>query len=328
MAKVSLVARIAWEAVLLLGALVVLALGVADGHFFGGGGPWPQLAVFGLMAAGVALSLRTGTPNLAVTGIAQFAGLLYVQLRAPSRGPGDGWPDVPAILAVLVVCLGIGVVLALLTGLTGAPAWAVSLGGLALVLTVSFAAWGNTPTRLLVPYGGPPGNPNGLLTAFAAVFAVGSVAGGLLWLLPGVRTLTVAGDVGPGRRLLGALVGLGGSSLLAGLAGVLQAKLLEGANLAGGDQLLLLVFGAALLGGASLAGRGGGIAGTVLATFILVGAGRLVLLQGGTSWTSTFLPASVAIVVGVLVSQLFDWLGTRTAPAVPVEQAGPLTEAS
>lgn len=320
--------RIAWEAVLLLGALVVLALGVADGHFFGGGGPWPQLAIFGLLAAGLALSLRTGTPNLAVTGVAQFAGLLYVQLRAPSGGSGDGLPDLPAILAVLVACLAVGVVLALITGLTGAPAWAVSLGGLALVLTVSFAAWGSAPTRLLVPHGGPQDNPNGLLTAFAVVFAVGSVAAGLLWLLPGVRAVTVAGDARLGRRLLASLVGLGGSSLLAGLAGVLQAKELNGAGLVEGDQLLLLVFGAAVLGGASLSGRGGGIAGTVLATFILVGAGRLAVLHGAAAWTSTFLPAAVAIVVGVLASQLFDWLGTRTAAAMPVDQPGPLTEVS
>jgi ribose/xylose/arabinose/galactoside ABC-type transport system permease subunit len=312
--KISFIARIGWEAVLLLAAIVVLALGVAEGHFFGGGGPWPDLAVLGLLAAGIALSLRTGTPNLAVAAVAPFAGLLYVQLVTAGH-----LGAVPAAVVTVLATLGLGLVLALVTGLTGAPAWAVSLGGVALVSLVAFANWPDAQflTNLNNP-DGMPANPNGLLTVTAAIFAVGSVAGGLVWLLPAVRSLSAAGDPGLGRRTVAALVGLGGSSLLAGLAGILQAVRLDSAAFNGTETQLLFALGAALLGGASLAGRGGGIIGTVLATFVLVGVDRLVRLHEGPAWAAFLLPVTIAIVVGILVSRLFDWLGTRPPAPAPV----------
>jgi ribose/xylose/arabinose/galactoside ABC-type transport system permease subunit len=303
-----LIAHIVWEGLLLVAAFVVTALGVAEGHFYAGGGPWPQLAIIGLLAAALALSLRTGTPNLAVGALVPLGGLLYVRLMSEA-----GWSALPAAAVAVLAALGFGLVLALVVGLTGAPAWAVSLGGLALATAVGLANG-----SLVYPLPGRD-NPSGTLNVFAAVFVVGSIAAGVLWLLPGMRSLTVAGDAGPGRRVLAALVGLGGSSLLAGLAGVLEAERLASANFVGGDTLLLLALGAALLGGVSLAGRGGGITGTVLAAFLLVGTGRLVTLYGGPVWL-TFVLTGVAIVVGALVSRLFDWLGTRTPATRPIDQ--------
>jgi ribose/xylose/arabinose/galactoside ABC-type transport system permease subunit len=302
-ARFSLLAHIAWEAVLLLSALVVTVLAVSDGHVFHGSMIWAQLAALGVLAAGLALSLRTGTPNLAVASIASLAGVFYAQRLA------DGGSTTPALIVTGLVALAVGVVLALVTGLTGAPAWAVTLGGVGLAGTVGLAN-GTTPKILA---SGPVSA--GMFTVFAAVFVVGSIAGGLLWLVPGIRGAlrTTTDDDRPAglvRRLVAALVGLGGSSLLAGLAGVLDAGRV-GAAVFNSTQLeLLIALGAVLLGGVSLTGRGGGIAGTALAVYLLVVLNVLSVLKGAPVWAALYLPATLAILVGVLVSRLIDWTGT------------------
>jgi ribose/xylose/arabinose/galactoside ABC-type transport system permease subunit len=317
MSRVSLVAHFVWEGVLLLAAVVVTALGVAEGPVFAGPGPWPMLAILGTLTAALALSLRTGTPNLAVASIASLAGVLYGALVV------DGWQVVPAAVVAVLAAFVFGVVLALVTGLTGAPAWAVSLGGVTLATTVGLA--GGVIPRILA--GGQIAA--GWLTGFAGLFVVGSLAGGVLWLVPAVRLgLGGATRNGPppglGRRLLTALVGLGGSSLVAGLAGVLEAGRLAAANFTGSQLELLVALGAALLGGVSLTGRGGGVAGTVLAVYLLVIVDQLVTVHNGQLWAAVTLPATLAIFVGILVSRLLDYLGTpsdRPPAATPYPPA-------
>jgi ribose/xylose/arabinose/galactoside ABC-type transport system permease subunit len=307
--RFSVLAHLVWEGVLLVAALVVTMLGVAEGHVFTGPGPWSQVAIVGMLAAGLALSLRTGTPNLAVASIASVSGLLYAVLIT------DGWPIAPAALLAVLAALGFGAVLAVLVGLTGAPAWAVSLGGVAVASTIGLA-------NGLMPRYIPQGLiTNGWLTGFAALFVVGSVAGGALWLVPGVRAglraPAVNGAPAPavGRRLLAALVGLGGSSLLAGLAGVLGTGRLTVAVFTGTDSSLLFALGAVLLGGVSLTGRGGGVAGTALGAYLLVIVRQVLLVDGDRSWAAMALPATVAVLLGLVVSRVLDLFGTRSGPA-------------
>src|SRR5205823_4061412 len=126
-------ARLAWEAVLLVLALVATAFAAAQGHFFTADGLWPQLAVTALLASALALSLRAGTPNLAFVAVATLAQLLYV-LLVDVEVP----PVAAAAVAVLAVAL-LGALLALLTALTGLPAWAVSLAGVAIASLVGLA---------------------------------------------------------------------------------------------------------------------------------------------------------------------------------------------
>jgi ribose/xylose/arabinose/galactoside ABC-type transport system permease subunit len=99
---------------------------------------------------------------------------------------------------------------------------------------------------------------------------------------------------------------LGGSSLLAGLAGVLQASWMSMARFTGDQVPSLGALGAALLGGASLTDRGGGIAGTVLAMYLLVTTDLLIYVHNGQSCVALLLPATVALSVGVLVSRPLD----------------------
>jgi ribose/xylose/arabinose/galactoside ABC-type transport system permease subunit len=302
-----LLAHLVWEGVLVLLALAVTVLGIA-GHVFIGQLMWPQLATVGVLAAGLALSLRTGTPNLAVASIAELASVLYV--LSINRGSSAALAAVLAILGAFAL----GVVLALVTGLTGAPAWAVSLGGVAIASTIGLANAG--PPRIA------PLGTELTVTWFAIVavlFLVGSVAAGLLWLIPGLRNLRATADdgstVGVARRLVAALIGLGVSSLLAGVVGVLTVARFSLGAFTGNQLPLLIALGAVLLGGASLTGRGGGIAGTALSVYLVVTVTALAIVHSGRLWTVMALPATVAIIIGIPVSRLLDWIGARPAAA-------------
>jgi ribose/xylose/arabinose/galactoside ABC-type transport system permease subunit len=211
-------------------------------------------------------------------------------------------------LSVLVL-LAAGVLLAVLAALTGQPSWAVTLAGLAGCFAVLLGAGG---TVRLVP--AAHFLTAGYLEVFAVLFVLGSLAGGLLWLVPPVRLLlTPAADpparpAGVGRRLVRAVVGIGGSSALAGLAGALTAGY-TGASQAGLDLTSLLVaLGAVLLGGVSLLARGGGVAGTALAVYIVATFQFIALIHGWSSWLGTVLPALVAMLVGLVVTALLDRL--------------------
>jgi ribose/xylose/arabinose/galactoside ABC-type transport system permease subunit len=299
MARFSLLAHGIWEAVLLLFLLVMVILAMSDGRVFTHGGPWAEVAVTGLLASAVVLSLRTGTVNLAAPAIGTLSGILYAVLLS------DGWSLVLAAAVTVLVMLLCGLVLGAIVGLSGAPAWAVTLGALGLATAVGLA--NGLQVRVITD-----GRiSSGWMTVFAVVFVVGSLAGGVLWLVPLVRNgLSASPDSGIGRRLVAALVGLGGSSLIAALAGVLQAGYLTEASFAASGLDLYVVLAAAFLAGASLIGRGGPIAGTVLAVLGLVLLHRLLLIRDAPTWLAVSLPAGLGILLGVLVGRLLDWIGT------------------
>src|SRR4029079_1894687 len=132
-----------------------------------------------------ALSLRTGTPNLAVPTIAGAAGAGYAKLAV------NGWPAIVALLLALLAAVVFGLVLGLVTGVTGLPGWAVSLAGLAVAQAVTFEL--TNGTTLLVPGSAVLSSGTGLV--WALLFLLVSVGGGALWLVPAVQTMLVA--VGP-----------------------------------------------------------------------------------------------------------------------------------
>lgn len=293
-------AHLAWEAVLLvlvLGTMVAVAIG---GDLFRGPLPWHNLAGVGLLATGFALSLRTATPNLAIGALATLAGVVYARLA------GNDWPGALAGLAAVLVALVVGLLLGLLVGLTSAPAWAVTLGGMAAAQAAVFALSDGRPIGTLAPGGG-----TGASVFWTVVFVLGSLAGALLWQVPRVRATLGANrtPTDPVRfapsRLPGALVGVGGSSLLAGVGGVAYASYVGVAGPVD-NGLFLLAVGAALLGGVSVFGSRGGFAGTVLATILLVVANLGMARAGLPRWMAFSLLAPVAILVGVVVGRLLE----------------------
>ncbi len=316
-----LLPHLVWEGVLLLGMVLALILGAARWHVLRGPGLTANIAVLVLLGGALALSLRTATPNLAVGVIASGASLMYL------NGLRDGRSTVVAILVVLAVAVLVGLVMAVLTGLLGLPGWAVSLAAMALVLTFLISS-GGTGTAL--PRGSQPWG-DGTLTVIAVLAGIGSVGLGLASRAPGVRRVlganrpgaAPAGAVPAGlvARLVGALVGMVGSTVLAAVAGIVLAGYLGFAS--GGDDGLLRLLPAlavALLGGAGALGGRGGIAGTVIAAVLLAVVGRIIDIAIGSLWARTFVIA-LAVVLGLLVSAGFEGIN-RLAGRSSVGLAG------
>jgi ribose transport system permease protein len=317
----TMLPHLVWEAVLLVVLLFVIVAGrAAQPALFETRAAWLQWAVFGLMAAAMALSLRTATPNLAVSAFAAAGSVWFVD-----RVNGGSSVAVAGIVAVLF-CLLLGLVLGAFVGLTGVPAWAASLGAFALLQALLFATHENGQ-RITTPTGALT---TGDVTAWFLLFVIVSLAGAVAFAatsaggVGGRQLATPAADVG-GRqvvgfgsaRLVSALIGLGGSSAAAGLAGVLLARRLQSAQPVAQIDLLLFALGAALLAGVSVYGLRGGIFGVVLASGILAVIVDWNALAGREPW-SQLVVAGVAILVGLLVGYVIGLIGSRmslrTAP--------------
>ncbi|MEV7228289.1 hypothetical protein AB0M79_14875 [Polymorphospora sp. NPDC051019] len=288
---------VGWEAVLLLVTVIAVGVIALQVPLLRGGNYWYGVATLGLLASGFALSLRTATPNLAVVGQATLAGVVYAKLVADS-----GWAAVPAGLVAVLVLLVSGAFLGLVAGLTTAPGWAVSLGGLIFVQAIALAMIDGR--SLAIPTSGRPGTGTTIL--WAVLFLVISIGGGLLWLVPKVRTLLAAnrfpGDPVPGwrlTRLLGAVVGFTGSSVLAALAGIVAANQLRVVSGLVDLSQLALVVGAVLLGGVSVFGRRGGVAGTALAVVLLVAINFYLTLEGAPRWIAYGVVPALAVLGGI-----------------------------
>lgn len=294
-----------WEVgLLLLGGGVLFALTQSSGGPFAESswsGYMAALAPLVLLASAVSISLRVGAINLAVGPIALLAAWIFVD----ASGSGSAM----ALGMGLGAAVFVGIVLATLCAWLRVPGWAASgaVGG-------AVGLWAGSA--------GEPGQfmlaelpSTGVLAALAAAAGI-SVFLGLVGAFGGVRErLAPIRDTPVGERHgRGALVffGILLSVSMAGAAGVLVAwtAVPEQGAAALPDPILLsvLALGAALLGGTSLLGRRGGVAGTVFAAALLL---ALTWLSEARGWS--FDPGWIAlsaIVVGFLVTRLVEAMNT------------------
>ncbi|HWB35664.1 MAG TPA: hypothetical protein VHA75_06535, partial [Rugosimonospora sp.] len=295
----TLIAHGVWESVLLLLCLGLLVPVLADLH--GRGSIIAvQIALLGLPAVAIAASLRTGTVNLAVSGIAAGSSVLIAKLVAT-----QDFSLTTASLLVLVVGLVVGVVVGAVVGLTRAPGWAVSLALLAVIVAITLGQG----TRVFSIPSDAGGNTKTWMYLFATLTVVGSVAGGVLWLFAPVRAALGVGGSGDGvdpvaslgRRVLGGVGGFGLSTLLAVVAGVALVMYQRAGSLGSIGGLPLVALGIALFGGVSAFGGRGGIVGTVLAIVAAALFNILTLLHGWPVW-SQYLTDAVLLAIGIAVS--------------------------
>ncbi len=300
----GLLAHFAWEAILFL-LVAVAAVGTflrsEPGAYF-----WLALATAGVTASALALSFRTATPNLAVPSIAALTAAIYAVL---SR---EDWPSIAAGAIAILAAGVLGVFLGVVTGLTSAPGWAVSLGGIAISSAIFMSLVG---TRgVIVPAVGRPGTATAI--GFMAIFVIGSLAGGVLFAIRAVRRTLSANRVSEDpahfrvKKLIGALAGFTGSSLLAAVAGLMMAVTQGGVFGNASWQPLLVAAAVVLMGGVSVFGRRGGIAGVVLATMLLAFLPMALGLEGPSEWRLFGLPA-VFIFIGLVVGFALEKMGGR-----------------
>jgi ribose/xylose/arabinose/galactoside ABC-type transport system permease subunit len=294
--------HLAWEAVLLVALVLTIVLARAEHpSLFDANTLWLQWTLVGLLGAAVALSLRMATPNLAVSAFAAAGATWFVDRV------NDGASVAVAGIVAVLLCLLLGLVLGAFVGLTGVPAWAASLGAYALLQALLLSSHGNGEAIQLRTGQLAEGD----VTAWFLLFVIVSVAGAVALAAPTVsRRFVAPGTAFSSGRLVSALVGLGGSATLAGLAGVLLARRSASSGPFALFDLLLLGLGVALLGGVSAYGLRGGVFGVVLASGVVAVIIVWNALAGRAAWAQLVL-AGVAIVVGLLVGWLMTIFGRR-----------------
>jgi ribose/xylose/arabinose/galactoside ABC-type transport system permease subunit len=304
---------LAWDGVLLIITVALVGAALATTHQAHLADIIRPIGYLGLVASGFALSLRTGSPNLAVGAIAGTTGVIGAHFAA------EGTSLLTAMAEAVAIATGAGLIAGLVVAALSVPAWAATL---ALAALAESAALGISNDQDLVLHAS--GNyPSGQwITAFIAV----SVAGGALWLVPGIRNaLSKSRSAGePGRWAglgpgLGAVIGLAGSSLLAGAGGASMATYLLVAQPTDGLNLTLVALAATAVGGVSLYGRRAGVLGTVLGVVIAQTAEFLLILHGvSASWINAAIGG--LIVVGLVVNRVLESiteaLNRRRAPGV------------
>jgi ribose/xylose/arabinose/galactoside ABC-type transport system permease subunit len=284
-----LAVHLIWEGVLAFIAVVLIVATAAMTPHQNLTSAFSQAGYLGLVAAGLAFSLRTGSPNLAVGSIVGFSSTLGAYLITEHQ-----WGKPAAMVLAIVLATLIGLVLGLLVAVLSVPAWVVTLAAAAVIqsIALSLADGSIIPVRFSGSY------PTAL---WYGLFFMVSVGGGALWLLPGVRR-PLAASRGPGdparwtgpRAGVGAIAGLTGSSFLAGLAAVPLLMRIQAAE-SSGTNLTTVALAAVLLGGASVFGRRAGVFGTLLAVTILAIIQVLVAYNGGPFWVSTLVIGLAAL---------------------------------
>ena len=303
-----------WEAVLAFIAVVLIVATAAMIPHQNLTAAFGQAGYLGLVAAGLAFSLRTGSPNLAVGSIVGFSSALSAYLITEHQ-----WGKPAAMVLAIVLATLIGLVLGLIVAVLSVPAWVVTLAAVAVIQSIPLSL--TDGAVIPVRFGGS--YPTAL---WYGLFFMVSVGGGALWLLPGVRRPLAAsrgaGDParwrGP-RAGVAAIAGLTGSSFLAGLAAVPLLMWMQAAE-SSGANLTTAALAAVLLGGASVFGRRAGVFGTLLAVTILAIIQMLVAYNDGPSWVST-LVIGLSALLGVAacrgLESATDQLNRRRPAPVP-----------
>jgi ribose/xylose/arabinose/galactoside ABC-type transport system permease subunit len=289
-----------WDGVLLVITVALVGAALATTHQAHLADIIRPVGYLGLIATGFALSLRTGTPNLAVGAIAGTTGVIGAHLAT------EGTSVWAAMAQSVAIATGAGLIAGLVVAALSVPAWAATL---ALAALAESAALGISDGQVI------PLHVSGTYPAgqWLAAFVVVSVAGGMLWLVPGVRgALSKTRSAGePGRWAglgpgLGAVIGLAGSSLLAGAGGASMALYLTAAEPPSSAlNWTLMAFAATTIGGVSVYGRRAGVLGTVLGV-VIVRTVVFLMTVHATSVSWLIFAFGGLIVVGLGVNRILE----------------------
>lgn len=247
-----------------------------------------EAAAAGMVAVGMTVVLITGGIDLsagALMAVAASVASLVV------HAGGAWWA---AALCGLAASAMFGLANGLLIALAALPPFLVTLGSLAIAGSAAAILRARA-----APAGLPLPHPLWLLGAAAGIVALtlwATVWGRHLFALGGNAQAAKANGV-PVRRLTAQAYVL--SAVLAGLAGLVIA--VPAAEASGAGETLRAV-GAAVIGGASLAGGEGGAAGAVVGALLLVGLHHVLVLAGlDANWLGVVV--GLCIVAAVLAAR-------------------------
>jgi inositol transport system permease protein len=270
-----------------------------------------DVSIYGIMAVGMTLVILTAGVDLSVGAILALCAMCGA---AVIKGTGDTRSETPdphkfgglSWLIALLICLGLGTVVGFIQGKVSTkfriPPFIVTLGGMTVWRGATLLIGAGSPiSGFDANYswwgsGSFLGVPVPVLV-FLVVAVVGYVA---LRYTPYGRYVYAVGGNPEAARLTGLRVDRILTSVfaimgfLAGLAGFIQSARLSSAEATAGLGFELTVIASVVIGGTSLMGGIGGIAGTVVGT-LLIG----VLLNGLVIMNVN--PYYQQIIIGVII---------------------------
>lgn len=301
-----------------------------------------HVAISAILAIGMTFVVLTGGIDLSVGSAAGLGGMVagYVLTQGIALGGSVRYPSVfVAVLAAITVCLCVGLLNGWLVAKAGVAPFIATLGtlyiarGAALLLSngktfpnlAGQASRGNTGFTLLgqsfllgIPL---PVWIMLILFALAAMVAAKTPFGRHVYAVGGnERAARLAGIRVPRVKLVTYVV----SAACAALVGLIIASQLEAAHPATGETFELNAIAAVVLGGTSLMGGRGSIAGSLIGAFVIgVLADGLVMLGVSEFWQMVI--KGTVIVLAVAIDQLQSRLQAKFLPYLlrsKVEAAG------
>jgi simple sugar transport system permease protein/ribose transport system permease protein len=259
-------------------------------------------AIIGIVALGTTFVTITG--NFFSLSVAQTAALSAVMLAGTLAA---GWPLGVAVLAVLVVSVGIGLVQGALVG-RGANPIITTLGAGAALFGLTAVITGNRTMQIgsdvaeWLGRGRPLGIPNQtwvflILTVVGTVILSRTRLGRTLYLVGTNRAAARAA----GLSILGAtLFAFVASSVTAAIAGIMTAAQFRQGATNQFPDLTIPVVAAVLVGGTAIAGGSGSMIRTMLGTVFIALLQNIMLLSDlDTGWRLLLQGSIVAIAVSL-----------------------------
>ena len=229
-----------------------------------------QVSIVGILAIGMTFVILTRGIDLSVGSMLGIAVVLFAG-SIDSRGMAVGIPIGLAAAALAGLVNGIGIAYG------GIPAFIMTLGMLSFVRGLAFIYTGGTPIPILSEsfYAVGNGYLAGLPIPSLILLATLAVSAFVLTLTPFGRSVYAIGSNEDAARLSGVPVQFYKvlvyviSGLLSGLAGLVYASQLSIGTPIAGQGYELDAIAAVVVGGTSLFGGKGSVAGTFLGTLII-----------------------------------------------------------
>ncbi|WP_181700915.1 ABC transporter permease [Chthonobacter albigriseus] len=262
-----------------------------------------NFAFVGIVALGMTVVIISGGIDLSVGSVLCLSAMvLAITMNA-------GWGLVPSAALALAVSALVGLINGALIAYVRIPSFVVTLGMLSVARSLAMVISGNRVVfqfgpdeKLLFQLGG--GSTFSIANPVIALFLFGVATALLLrWTRWGTHVFAI----GANERAAG-LTGIAVarvkvsvyvfSSLMAGIAGVLEAGWLGGVTTNLGQSMELSVIAATVIGGANLLGGAGTVFGSVVgAALIEVIRNSLILLGIGTFWQGAFVGSFIVLAV-------------------------------
>jgi len=263
-----------------------------------------QVSIVGILAIGMTFVILTRGIDLSVGSTLGIAVVLFAGFM-DSHGMATAIPAGFAAAALAGLVNGIGIAYG------GIPAFIMTLGMLSFVRGLAFIYTGGTPIPILSEsfYTFGNGYVAGLPIPALVLIAVLAVSGFVLGLTPFGRSIYAIGSNEDAARLSGVPVRMYKvlvyviAGLLSGLAGLVYASQLSIGTPIAGQGYELDAIAAVVVGGTSLFGGKGSVAGTFLGTLIIGVLANILNLTAVDPFVQQLFKGALIIVAVFIMSR-------------------------